>query len=109
MLQVHICNKDEAIKTPPRPKETEQLRSIFGLVNYYGKFVENLHTDCMISCDMYNVRWNWNDCEAAFHKLKKHFKLACDASSYGVGMVIANVMKGWLLSWILHEGKKLDL
>ena len=54
------------------------------------------------------MRWNWSDeCEGAFCKLKEqlastsvlaHYdvnlplKLACDASAYGVGAVIAHVM-----------------
>ena len=36
--------KVEAIRDFPRPENVKQLRSLLGLVNYYGKFVPQLST-----------------------------------------------------------------
>ena len=100
-------DKVEAIASAPQPKDIRQLRPFLGLVNYYGKFVKNLATAAkpLYNLLQRNVKWKWtSDCEAAFCTLKEqlmsttvlvHYdailplKLACDASSYGVGAVIA--------------------
>ena len=103
-------DKVEAIASAPQPKDVGQLRSFLGLVNYYGKFLKNLATTAkpLYNLLQWNVKWKWtSDCEAAFCTLKEqlmsttvlvHYDatlpltLACDASSYGVGAVIAHVM-----------------
>ena len=94
----------------PKPGYVKQLRSFLGLVNYYGRFVPNLATVALplnqLLCK--DVKWQWNkECDSAFSSLKKqlasqsvlvHYevnlpvKLACDASSYGLGVVISHVM-----------------
>ena len=35
-------NKLQAIRNAPYPKNVQQLRSLLGLMNYYGKFVPNM-------------------------------------------------------------------
>ena len=104
------AGKVKAIVDTPKPGDVKQLRSFLGLVNYYGRFVPNLATvahplNQLLSKD---VKWQWNkECDSAFSSLKKqlafqsvlvHYdvnlpvKLACDASSYGLGVVISHVM-----------------
>lgn len=34
--------KLEAIKKMPRPRNTHELRSFMGMINYYGRFIRNL-------------------------------------------------------------------
>jgi len=104
------AGKIKAIVDAPRPCDVKQLRSFLGLVNYYGRFVPNLATVAhplnKLLCK--DVKWQWNkECDSAFSSLKKqlasqsvlvHYdvnlpvKLACDASSYGLGVVISHIM-----------------
>ena len=102
--------KVKAILDAPKPDDVKQLRSFLGLVNYYGRFVPNLATVAhplnQLLCK--DVKWQWNKaCDCAFESLKiqlasqsvlvhydvnRPVKLACDASSYGLGVVISHVM-----------------
>ena len=91
------------------PKNVHQLRSLLGLINYYGKFVNNLAS---ILHPLYqllksNSKWNWGKhCDNAFAQVKQklvsnqllvHYnpklplQLATDASPYGVGAVISHI------------------
>ena len=102
--------KVSAIVEDPRPANQQQLRAFLGLVNYYGKFLPSLSTttyllDCLLHI---KVKWEWTEkCAESFKKLKEqlysklvlvHYdsklplRMACDASSYGVGTVIAHVI-----------------
>ena len=100
-------NKVAAIANAPG---LQKLRSFLGLVNYYGKFVPDLATIAHPLNRLLGqkVKWHWTaDCEHAFRLLKDkltstpvlvHYdgtlplRLACDASSYGVGAVLSHVM-----------------
>lgn len=83
--------------------------SFMGLVTFYASFIPNLSTTAH---PLYNVlkkdtEWNWTtECENAVHQIKEeitsprvltHFQsdlpvnLTCDASSYGIGAVLAHV------------------
>ena len=85
-----------------------ELRSFLGLLTYYGKFLLNLST---LLAPLYKllrkgVSWQWGNAQdGAFRKSKKllssspllcHFDskvpltLACDASAYGIGAVLAH-------------------
>ena len=93
-----------------QPKNQKQLRSFLGMVNYYGRFVPALSTTAhpLNNLLRHNVRWKWSkECQVAFCKLKMQLSsqpvlvhydsslpliLACDASQYGVGAVIAHAM-----------------
>ena len=115
----HIIDKDglhtdkikvKAIVDSPAPKDKAELRSLLGLINYYGRFIRNcsslLHPlNRLLRND---VKWKWNnDCERSLTKVKNivsssqvltHYSterpliLATDASSYGIGAVISHVM-----------------
>ena len=92
-----------------------QLRSFLGLVNYYHKFIPNM-TGLIGSLRRLlesNVKFEWCDgCEKAFQDVKTciasdqaliHYdpamslKLDCDASAYGLGVVV--------LSHVLPSGE----
>ena len=87
-----------------------ELKSYLGLLTYYNKFMPNLST---VLAPLYlllksDVKWKWSkDQEKAFQKSKElllssdlliHFDpslpivLACDASQYGIGAVLAHKM-----------------
>ncbi|KAJ8348953.1 hypothetical protein SKAU_G00275420 [Synaphobranchus kaupii] len=109
-------SKIKALTDAPAPENVSQLRSFLGLLNYYGKFIENLSSLLKplheLLCD--GKAWEWTErCEAAFEQAKRallesdaltHFdpalplQLACDASPYGVGAVVSHIMPNGILS-----------
>ena len=99
-----------AICRAPTPCNVSELRSLLGLINYYGKFIPNLSTILHLLNNLLqqNRRWNWSkECAQAFQRAKDaltsshvlvHYnpelpiKLAADASAYGVGAVISHTL-----------------
>lgn len=103
--------KLRAVLEAPEPKNTTQLRSLVGLINYYSKFLPQAST---VMAPMYKLlkasaRWRWGPQQRrAFEAVKKlltsskvlvHFDpartltLTCDASPYGVGYVLSHQME----------------
>ena len=103
-------DKVQAVVDAPDPRNTTELKSFLGLVNYYGKFIPQLSTieaplNRLLNKD---VQWSWGTAQRnAFQILKQqlmsaevlvHFNpelpliLSCDASPYGVGAVLAHRM-----------------
>lgn len=103
--------KMEAIENILRPKNITELRAFLGLVNYYGRFIQNVSTILNPLYKLlegrqgksYPLDWN-KACETAFLRAKKEFMskkvlahynpklpliVACDASAYGVGAVLS--------------------
>lgn len=101
-------DKIEAVVNAVRPENVTHLRAFLGLVNYYGKFMENLS---MVLRPLHhllekNVPWKWTtECQQAFNKVKNmmvsdkvlaHYDpnlpvaLSCDASPYGLGAVLSH-------------------
>ena len=97
----------QAITEAPRPQNVTELKAYLGLLSYYGKFLQNLST---VLAPLHRllrkgVKWNWScEQERAFHQSKQllvsakvlaHFDpqqesvVTCDASSYGLGAVLA--------------------
>lgn len=88
-----------------------ELRSFLGMVNYYGKFLQNLAT---LVNPLNNVlrdgqAWEWTkECATVFQETKQHLMsapvlvhydtklpgvcLAGHASSYGIGAVLSQVL-----------------
>ena len=93
-------DKIAALKQAPTPKNVTQLRSFFGLINYYSKFLANLSTKLrpLYNLLLKNKRWTWTeqhdiafklakealqaDSVLAHYDITKPLLLACDASEY---------------------------
>ena len=105
-----LKEKIEAIQNAPAPKNVSELRSYLGLLSYYSKFLPNM---AQVLAPLYkllqkDVQWRWaNKEKKAFQasqelltssSLLVHFDpdldliLMCDASSYGIGAVLAHRM-----------------
>eukprot|EP00731_Ephydatia_muelleri_P000099 Em0001g99a len=101
--------KRRAIVDAPVPEDISQLKSFWGLVNYYAKFLPCL-ADTL--APLYKLLtkhqpWSWGaDQAAAFQKAKfqltsdvllvhfdpsKKISLSCDASPYGIGVVLSHL------------------
>ena len=102
--------KIEAVVNAPSPANVSQLRSFFGLVNFYNRFLPNASTVLHPLHQLLeqDSEWQWTkQCEQAFTEAKRmitseqvltHYdpalpvRLACDASSTGIGAVLSHVM-----------------
>ena len=103
-----LPSKVKAIHDAPTPRNVQELKAYLGLLTYYGKFLPNLTT---VLAPLYellrkNQHWKWYASQSrAFQKSKElltsaallvHFDptlplvLACDASQYGIGAVLAH-------------------
>ena len=102
------AEKTTDIADAPPPRDVSQLRSFLGMVNYYAKFLPNLSSTL---APLYRLlekttSWSWGkEQEAAFKTTKMHLTsscllvhyepqkplvLSCDASPYGVGVVLSH-------------------
>ena len=105
-----LQEKVKAVKEAPSPKNVSELKSYLGLLTYYSTFLPN---NADVLAPLYKLlrkdsQWHWTDTEEkAFQasndlltsdSLLVHFNpdldllLMCDASSYGIGAVIAHRM-----------------
>ena len=100
----------EAVEEAPAPTNTSELRSFLGMVNYYNNYLSGLSTigEPLHALMRKEVSWKWSgECEAAFQAIKRklcsapllvHFDMSkaivvhCDASAYGVGVVLSHIM-----------------
>lgn len=106
-----VEEKISAVKRAPAPKNVSELRSFLGMVQYYHSFLPGLATTLapLHRLLQKNIQWEWtDDCQKAFeackegltsesllvhYDLNRELKLACDASSYGLGAVLSHVME----------------
>ena len=106
---LHPTNdKVDAISRAPTPKNCTELKAYLGLLNYYNKFMPNLATELAPLYQLLHkgTLWQWGDQEDRAFKVSKqlllssqllvHFDptkeiiVACDASGYGIGAVLAH-------------------
>ena len=99
-------------RMPPNLLVCLELRSFLGMINYYGKFLQNLSTKLnpLYSLLAKQVKWTWGPKQrGSFSRqqrmhsrrthcsytstLSKPLVLACDASNYGIGAVLSHVME----------------
>ena len=101
----------EAVVKAPAPTNLTELRGFLGMVNYYNNYVDGLATitEPLHKLMRKGVPWRWTeDCNEAFEIVKgklsgapllTHFDLNkplvvhCDASQYGLGVVLSHVME----------------
>ena len=108
---LYAClEKVAAFVNAPQPHNISKMRAFLGMVNYYRKFIPNLSTlvQPLNSLLQPNKPWNWSEeCRKEFQEAKQavvstqvlaHYDpklpltLAGDASAYGIGAVIKNIM-----------------
>lgn len=74
-MELHSSDgKLEAIVKAPIPKNVQQLTSLLGLINYYGKFVANLVSILHPLNKLLRIisKWNWfTECDQALDAAKK--------------------------------------
>ena len=102
--------KLKAVQQAPEPSSVTELKAYLGLLTYYGRFLPHLPS---VLSPLYTLLhkdtpWRWTTTEQESFKQSKelllssrvlvHFTpdlpliLACDASAYGVGAVLAHKM-----------------
>ena len=66
-----LSSKVEAISNAPQPTNVQELRSFLGLLNYYGKFIQNLASILYPLNQLLQEKqkWEWtNECSEAFQR-----------------------------------------
>jgi len=99
-------NLVEKIKEIPAPTNVKELESFLGLINYYGRFIQNFSNICspLFKLKKKDEPFSWNkECQEAFESLKqqiisapilqpfsieKHTVLTVDASMKSLGAVL---------------------
>ncbi|GFR20673.1 uncharacterized protein K02A2.6 [Trichonephila clavata] len=107
--ELHKTNeKLSAVVNAPVYKNVHEVKSFLRLVNFYGKFCENLAgiADPLNNLTKKNVRFLWSkDCQVAFEQIKKEIcspkvlvqlilaplTLASDASPVGISCVLSHL------------------
>ena len=103
--------KVRALRDAPVPRNVSQLKSFHGLLNYYNKFLPN-HSHNLAPLHRLlqkNTPWIWGpEQQDAFDRAKvaltldntlahydpeKELVLACDASPYGLGVVLSHKLE----------------
>ena len=105
-----LPDKVQAIKNAPAPRSVQELKSYLGMLTYYSKFLPNLSTTLhpLYHLLKKDVPWKWGTKQKKAFAASKdlltstkflaHFDsnqeltLACDASDYGLGAVLAHKM-----------------
>ena len=105
-----VEEKINAVKKAPTPRNVSELRSFLGMAQYYHSFLPGLATMLAPSHKLLQkgMQWEWTyDCQKTFeackegltgnsllvhYDLNRELRLACDASSYGLGAVLSHIM-----------------
>ena len=107
-----IEEKVEAIKQSPAPENVSQLRSFLGMITYYQGYIYHLSSQLnpLHKLLKKGQKWVWETAQQnAFENAKKmlssdtllvHYDstkeliLSCDASPYGLGVVLSHLVDG---------------
>ena len=103
-----LPEKVKAVSDAPCPQNVQELKSYLGLLSYYSKFIPNMSSSLapLYRLLRKDIRWSWAEKEEEAFKHSKelltssplltHFDptlplvLACDASAFGIGAVLAH-------------------
>ena len=116
-------DKLQGILDAPGPKNVSELRSYLGMVNYYNKFIPNASARLKPLYDILHKdqRWSWNTAQQDSFDLSKkllssnrvlvHYDpcrplyLECDASPYGLGVVLTQEMQSGELKPVAYASR----
>ena len=94
-----LQNKVEAVLSAPTPKNVLELKSLLGMINYYGKFLPNLASKLhpLYALLHHDAAWVWdNNCQEAFAYVKQVLSsdnlLTHYDPSLPLGAVLSHVM-----------------
>ncbi|PIC32480.1 hypothetical protein B9Z55_012795 [Caenorhabditis nigoni] len=117
--------KIEAICQMPAPTDVSKLRSLLGMVQFYGSFVKDLHNyrAALDELTKKDAEFEWTTaCQASFDKIRDILKsdlllthydpklpivVAADASNYGIGAVITHRFPDGSEKAIFHASRTL--
>ncbi|XP_038121421.1 uncharacterized protein K02A2.6-like [Culex quinquefasciatus] len=118
-------SKTSTICRMPPPHDVSSLRSFLGAINFYGKFVRNMHDlrhplDALLRKD---AKWDWNEsCQESFEQFKNllrsdlllaHYNpeletiVAADASNYGVDACLMHRYDDGSIKVVCHASRTL--
>ena len=105
-----LAEKVKAIQEAPKPNNVSELKAYLRLLSYYSKFSPNLSTTLAPLCSLLraSTRWHWTAKQEEAFKASKHLLtssqvlvrfdlkldivLSCNASAYGIEVVLSHRM-----------------
>ena len=121
-----VEEKINAVKKAPTPCNVSELTSFLGMMQYYHSLLPGLATMLapLHKLLQKGMQWEWtHDCQKAFeackegltsdsllvhYDLNRELRLACDASSYGLGAVLSHIMDDSQESPIAYASRTLS-
>ena len=118
-------DKVKAVNKAKRPENVNEIRSFLGLVNYCGRYINNLSTieEPLRRLTRKNVIWNWgNEQEHSFRELKSRLtsaesmayfnpelltQIIVDASPVGLGAILVQKQKNGCFKPVIYASRSL--
>ena len=118
-------DKVKAVNEAKRPENINEVRSFLGLVNYCGRFIENLSTveEPLRTLTRKNVNWHWGtDQENSFKELKQkltsansmayfnptaYTQVIVDASPVGLGAILTQEQSDGSFKPVIYASRSL--